>query len=795
MHDDLDVCDRITAVRCVALDGVNGVTIERMTEDGHRLALNDMTLDVVVVRFVDGEVEGRDGIATVRTHRGIAVNATLGQVLSLEDVVVVLTFADTVADGLEDRLVNNELQSVEHLLAVDDRGIVAVDTRCIELRNLSVPLVNPLIRKIVRTNGDDRIYHRVHDDLDVGDRITAVRCVALDGVNGVTIERMTEDGHRLTLNDMTLDVVVVRFVDREVEDGDRVTTVSCYRGITIYATLGQVLSLEDIEVIVTLADAIVNGNHNRIVDNELQSVEHLLAVDVRGIIAVETGCIELSDLTVPLVDPLIGQIVRTNIYGGIDERVNNHFQNGGTVTTVRRYALLCINGVGSEGMPVSNQRLTLYDMLLTEAVVRFVDGEVECHDGVATVGCGHRVGINTALVEMHALEDIEVVFALTDAVMDLGPFNRQDVDEAHVSAVISVVCLQVLDVLTGLVDRFLEQRAVSVRIHVIPCVRRLAGTDGDGVFEQVGRMNNESYAVDAVASVLRMERVAVAAFCEQRVTCYLVSSLHMDPYVRCIDIGNMNRGVIVMTREHIQAQGDDAVATVLGRQGVIVDTVVVQPARLVIIRQAESYRVALTDGHGDRVVLNRHHLNITHVRTISLVVVCAEVLDILTGVVDIRLGTPGVRSLTRADLNRITIEVCLVDEQVQAVNAVATVLVGVDIRVVTFRIERIACYLNAALLMDPYVRSVRTGHMVRVVVEVTREHIQAQYDDTVTTVDRTNQRILVVTRFGEETRLMGTGQTELNRVAVTQAGIQVGNRLFFVVDQQVVNTIVFNACL
>ena len=97
--------------------------------------------------------------------------------------------------------------------------------------------------------------------------------------------------------------------------------------------------------------------------------------------------------------------------------------------------------------------------------------------------------------------------------------------------------------------------------------------------------------------------------------------------------------------------------------------------------------------------------------------------------------------------------------------------------------------------MDPYVRSVRTGHMVRVVVEVTREHIQAQYDDTVTTVDRTNQRILVVTRFGEESRLMCTGQTELNRVAVTQAGIQVGNRLFFVVDQQVVNTIVFNACL
>ena len=41
---------------------------------------------------------------------------------------------------------------------------------------------------------------------------------------------------------------------------------------------------------------------------------------------------------------------------------------------------------------------------------------------------------------------------------------------------------------------------------------------------------------------------------------------------------------------------------------------------------------------------------------------------------------------------------------------------------------------------------------------------------------------------------MCAGQTEANRVSEAQAGIQVCNRLFFVVDQQVVNTIVFNAC-
>ena len=273
-------------------------------------------------------------------------------------------------------------------------------------------------------------------------------------------------------------------------------------------------------------------------------------------------------------------------------------------------------------------------------------------------------------------------------------------------------------------------------------------------------MNNESYAVDAVATVLGMEGITVASFCRDGIACFLNAALHMDPYVRCIHIGDMDRGVVVVTREDIQAQGDDAVATVLCRQGVVVDTVVVQPARLMIVRQAESYRVTLTDGHGDRVMLNRHHLNITHVRTISLVVVSAEVLDILTGVVDIRLATPRVRSLTRAYLDRITIEICLVDEQVQAVDAVATVRIVVGVDVVTLCIQRITCYLNAALLMNPYVRSVRTGNMVRVVVEVAREHIQAQNDNTVTTVDGTNQCILVVTRFREESRFMCTCQTE-----------------------------------
>ena len=492
----------------------------------------------------------------------------------------------------------------------------------------------------------------------------------------------------MTFDDMTLNVVVVRFVDGEVENRDGVATVSCHCRVTINTGFRQVLPLEEVFVVRSFADAIVDSDYNRIVDDEFQTVEHLRSVQIRSIIAVDALCVEWSnDGRIPLVNPLIRQIIRADIDGSIHTRVNDYSEYRSAVATVRGIALDGINSVGIKCLAVSSNGLTLNNMFFAIAVVRFVDCEVECYDRVTTVGCFHRIGINTALGQSHSLEGVEVILAFADAIVDLSPFNRQDVNEARVGAVITVVCLQVLDVQTGVVDRFLEQCAVSVRVHVIPCVRRLAGADGDRVAEQVGRMNNESYAVDTVARVLRMEQVSVATVRIERVTCYLASSLHMDPYVRCVNIGDVNRSVIVMTREDIKGQGDDTVATVLGRQRIVVDALVVQPAWLIIVGQTEANGVALADGHCDRVMLNRHHLNITHVRTIGLIVVCAEVLDILTGGVDIRLGSPGVWRLACADLNRITIEISLMDDQVQTIDGVATVAIGEGICIVTFRVD------------------------------------------------------------------------------------------------------------
>ena len=58
--------------------------------------------------------------------------------------------------------------------------------------------------------------------------------------------------------------------------------------------------------------------------------------------------------------------------------------------------------------------------------------------------------------------------------------------------------LETFDVCAGLVDTFLEDLGL---IGVVPCVRRLVVTDGDGIFEKIRRMNDERQAVDTVATI------------------------------------------------------------------------------------------------------------------------------------------------------------------------------------------------------------------------------------------------------------------------------------------------------
>ena len=59
-----------------------------------------MTLNIVVVRLVDREVQGGDAVASVRASYGVVVNTGGSQSLSTELVEVILFLTDRSADSV-----------------------------------------------------------------------------------------------------------------------------------------------------------------------------------------------------------------------------------------------------------------------------------------------------------------------------------------------------------------------------------------------------------------------------------------------------------------------------------------------------------------------------------------------------------------------------------------------------------------------------------------------------------------------------------------------------------------------
>ena len=116
----------------------------------------------------------------------------------------------------------------------------------------------------------------------------------------------SEERYRLTLQYILTDRIIIRSVDGEDERLDAVASVRCSQGITIETRFGEIHALEAITA--SLADRYPCGIQYRIVNYELETVVHLLAHVVGGIIAVDTGRVERSDGTIPLVDPHVRQL-------------------------------------------------------------------------------------------------------------------------------------------------------------------------------------------------------------------------------------------------------------------------------------------------------------------------------------------------------------------------------------------------------------------------------------------------------------------------------------------------------
>ena len=180
--------------------------------------------------------------------------------------------------------------------------------------------------------------------------------------------------------------------------------------------------------------------------------------------------------------------------------------------------------------------------------------------------------------------------------------------------------------------------------------------------ELVGRMDDERQAIDAVATELSRETVTVTTVGIKTIGIDQRTALVMLPYVWGIDIGDVNRGILEVTRVDIESQHDDTIATMDGSEGIVVQTCVIDVTRLVRLGQTPTHRVSFADRSRDGVIYLFPNIDVYVVDTVVTLGGLSAIL-IVTGRGDIRQLMPGVRSLVLTDINRILSDVIgLMDE-------------------------------------------------------------------------------------------------------------------------------------
>ena len=266
-------------------------------------------------------------------------------------------------------------------------------------------------------------------------------------------------------------------------------------------------------------------------------------------------------------------------------------------------------------------------------------------------------------------------------------------------------------------------------------------------------MDDERQAVDAIATVLSREAVSVTTVGIKTIGINQRTALVMFPYIRRIDIGDMYRGILEVTRVDIESQHDDTVATMFTNEGVVVSSRVVNEARLVGLSQTPSRRVAFADRVGDGIVNLFPYIDMYVVDTIVTLGSLSAVL-VVAGCGDVIQLMPCVRRLVLTDINRILSDVIgLMDEQVQAIDAIATECRVELVSIVTCGVQGVFSDLNTCLVMLPNERRINIRDVNGGIVEVTRVDIESQCNDTVATVDR-GEGIIIKAAGVEEARLV-----------------------------------------
>ena len=138
----------------------------------------------------------------------------------------------------------------------------------------------------------------------------------------------------------------------------------------------------------------------------------------------------------------------------------------------------------------------------------------------------------------------------------------------------------------------------------------------------------------------------------------------MNPYVRRIDISDVLGRIVEVTREDIQVQHEDTVATTAGNKRIIVQTGVVNESRLIHLGQTPAHRVAFADRCLDSVIYLLPNVDMYVIDTVVTLCGLSAVL-VIARLCDVIQLTPSERCLAVTNINGVFVYVIgLVDKEV-----------------------------------------------------------------------------------------------------------------------------------
>ena len=122
------------------------------------------------------------------------------------------------------RLDDIELNTPESTLSIHIRRVVVIQTGCVQEGSVTIPVINPYERQVIRTHICDSVDQRMNNQHQFGDTVASGRCSRFMCVRTAGRATLAEEIIRVAFVDIMTFEMIVRIVDCQVQLNDTVAS-------------------------------------------------------------------------------------------------------------------------------------------------------------------------------------------------------------------------------------------------------------------------------------------------------------------------------------------------------------------------------------------------------------------------------------------------------------------------------------------------------------------------------------------------------------------------------------------